>query len=86
MTDEINTSFAEALSGTLRALKAERDAERQRAEWWERMEALEASFTDGRGNQFSTRQSRAELRDFMERQGDWALSTEGALCQADDGE
>lgn len=27
-----------------------------------------------------------ELRDFMERQGDWALSTDGALCQANDGE
>lgn len=36
--------------------------------------------------QFSKRYSRAELRDFMERQGDWALSTEGVLCQADDGE
>ena len=38
---------------------------------------------DGR---FSQRYTRAEMRDFMARQGDWALSTEGALCQADDGE
>lgn len=30
--------------------------------------------------------TRAELRKFMERQGDWALNTEGALCQANDGE
>jgi len=36
--------------------------------------------------QWSKRYSRRELRDFMERQGDWALSTEGALCQANDGE
>lgn len=36
--------------------------------------------------QFSKRYSRAEMRRFMERQGDWALSTEGALCQADGGE
>jgi 3'-phosphoadenosine 5'-phosphosulfate sulfotransferase (PAPS reductase)/FAD synthetase len=47
--------------------------------WWERHEWA-------RGHQFSDRYSRRELRDFMERQGDWALSTEGALCQADDGE
>lgn len=36
--------------------------------------------------QFSKRYSRAEMRDFMERQGDWALTTKGVLCQADDGE
>lgn len=47
--------------------------------WWEGHEA-------GLGRQFSDRYSRRELRDFMERQGDWALSTEDALCQADDGE
>jgi hypothetical protein len=47
--------------------------------WWEGHEAR-------RNHQFSDRYSRRELRDFMERQGDWALSTEGALCQADDGE
>ncbi len=50
-----------------------------RAAWWEAHEART-------GHKFSKRYSRAELRDFMERQGDWALSTEGALCQADDGE
>jgi hypothetical protein len=47
--------------------------------WWEEHEAR-------RKHQFSDRYSRRELRTFMERQGDWALSTEGALCQADDGE
>lgn len=36
--------------------------------------------------QFSKRYSRAEMRRMMERQGDLLLSTEGALCQADDGE
>lgn len=47
--------------------------------WWEGHECA-------RGHQFSDRYSRRELRDFMERQGDWALSTDGLLCQADDGE
>jgi hypothetical protein len=47
--------------------------------WWEGHEAR-------RRHQFSDRFSRRELRTFMERQGDWALSTEGALCQSDDGE
>ena len=50
-----------------------------RAAWWEQHETRH-------NHQFSDRYSRAQLRDFMERQGDWALSTEGALCQADDGE
>lgn len=58
----------------------------ERAAWWEQMEALAQSLTAGSGGTFSKRYSRRELRDFMERQGDWALSTEGALCQADDGE
>lgn len=47
--------------------------------WWEHHEART-------GRQFSDRYSRRELREFMERQGDWALSTKGVLCQADDGE
>ena len=62
-----------------------------RAQWWEaaekRIGALETSKGRPKDNaQFSMRYSRSELRSFMERQGDWALSTEGALCQADDGE
>lgn len=36
--------------------------------------------------QFSKRYSRKEMREAMERQGDLLLSTEGALCQSDDGE
>ncbi|MCA1298023.1 phosphoadenosine phosphosulfate reductase domain-containing protein [Stappia indica] len=57
----------------------------ERAEWWERMETLIPP-TKGDACTFSKRYSRAEMREYMERQGDWALSTEGALCQADDGE
>lgn len=47
--------------------------------WWEGHEFA-------RGHQFSDRYSRRELRQFMELQGDWALSTEGVLCQSSDGE
>lgn len=57
-----------------------------RAKWWEDMEALASELTSGTAATFSKRYSRAEMRDFMERQGDWALSTDGALCQADGGE
>lgn len=47
--------------------------------WWEGHEC-------SRGRLFSDRYSRKELRRYMERQGDWALSTEGALCQKNHGE
>jgi 3'-phosphoadenosine 5'-phosphosulfate sulfotransferase (PAPS reductase)/FAD synthetase len=57
-----------------------------RAGWWEGMESLATELTTGTAAQWSKRYTRAELRDFMERQGDWALSTEGVLCQADHGE
>lgn len=58
----------------------------ERAAWWEKMEALASELTSGTAATFSKRYSRIELRLFMEAQGDWALSTEGVLCQADDGE
>lgn len=59
----------------------------ERAEWWERMEESMVGLTKTKdAAYFSKRYSRAEMRDFMDRQGDWALSTEGALCQKDDGE
>lgn len=58
----------------------------ERHAWWERMEELAASMTDESGKQFSLRTTRRELREKMERQGDFLLSTEGALCQADDGD
>lgn len=63
----------------------------ERASWWERAEArigaLEAQKKRPADNaQFSRRYSRRGLREFIERQGDLILNTEGALCQADDGE
>lgn len=65
----------------------------KRAAWWERMERLvgEMSVSKGRtldDGRFSRRYTRAELRDFMDRQGDAFddLVKVGALCQADDGE
>lgn len=57
-----------------------------RARWWEEMETLAGDMTTGSAQHWSKRYTRAEMRVFMERQGDWALSTEGALCQSDDGE
>lgn len=51
----------------------------ERAAWWERQEAV-ANF------RFSDRYSRAEIRRFVENQGDWLFSTNGALCQKDEGE
>lgn len=63
----------------------------ERHAWWEAAEARIADVEEQKGrprdnSQFSIRFSKRELREFMERQGDWALETEGALCQADDGE
>jgi 3'-phosphoadenosine 5'-phosphosulfate sulfotransferase (PAPS reductase)/FAD synthetase len=50
-----------------------------RAAWWEDHEIA-------RGHPFSDRYTRREMRNFMGRQGEFALSDEGALCQTDDGE
>lgn len=65
----------------------------ERAAWWEaaeaRIGALETSKVRPKDNsQFSKRYSRAEMRDFMDRQGDNfdQLVQVGALCQANDGE
>lgn len=63
----------------------------ERAAWWEAAEARVGAMEASKGRpadnaQFSKRYSRAELRRFMDAQGDWALSTEGALCQVDGGE
>jgi 3'-phosphoadenosine 5'-phosphosulfate sulfotransferase (PAPS reductase)/FAD synthetase len=63
----------------------------ERHAWWEAAEARIADTEEAKRRprdnaQFSIRFSKRELREFMEKQGDWALSTEGALCQADDGE
>jgi 3'-phosphoadenosine 5'-phosphosulfate sulfotransferase (PAPS reductase)/FAD synthetase len=58
----------------------------ERAAWWEEWESKASSLPKAKLGAFSEKFSRAELRDFMERQGDWALSTEGVLCQKDGGE
>jgi len=63
----------------------------ERAAWWEAAEARVSAMEGSKGRPadnawFSKRYSRKEMREFMARQGDWALSTEGALCQANDGE
>jgi 3'-phosphoadenosine 5'-phosphosulfate sulfotransferase (PAPS reductase)/FAD synthetase len=58
-----------------------------RAAWWERMETITAGLAKTPdAAHFSKRYTRSEMRQFMERQGDWALSTEGALCQTEHGE
>ena len=54
--------------------------------WWEDMEEKVAQITGKESATFSKRCSRFDLRDHLERQGDWILEMEGALCQADDGE
>lgn len=48
-------------------------------DWPDRMEARY-------GGTFSKRYSHAEMRQFVERQGDWVLSNEAYLCQRDEGE
>jgi 3'-phosphoadenosine 5'-phosphosulfate sulfotransferase (PAPS reductase)/FAD synthetase len=50
-----------------------------RARWWMRHEETTR-------RTFSKRYSRAALETFVQRQGDWIFSTDGALCQADEGE
>lgn len=55
--------------------------------WWEGMEAFASWLTNSSSAAFwSKRYSRAGMRNYMERQGDWALSTKGALCQRSEGE
>lgn len=51
----------------------------ERASWWQQQE-------DVSGHLFRNNYSRNELTSMVERQGDWIFDTEGALCQADDGE
>lgn len=59
----------------------------ERHAWWENLErGLAGKTRQPNGAQFREEYSRAELRRFVERQGDWIFDTEGALCQADDGE
>jgi 3'-phosphoadenosine 5'-phosphosulfate sulfotransferase (PAPS reductase)/FAD synthetase len=58
----------------------------ERHAWWERMEAITTEATTAEAERFRADYTRASLRDFVERQGDWIFDTEGALCQKDGGE
>jgi len=59
----------------------------ERAKWWADMETLAQSISsrpdDARFREDGTWQQHIE---FVDRQVDWIFNTEGALCQADDGE
>lgn len=70
---------AEAIQAHLAANYPDRHA------WWERMESVASELTSGTGATFSKRFAKRDLREFMERQGDW-INVEGALCQVGDGE
>lgn len=59
----------------------------ERHNWWNAMEGLASSLTaNPSGARFRKEFTRAELGDFVDRQGDWIFDTEGALCQADGGD
>lgn len=59
----------------------------ERHKWWQDMEGLASSLSASpNGARFRKEYTRAELADFIDRQGDWIFDTEGALCQADHGE
>lgn len=58
----------------------------ERHAWWERMEDLAGSLTSGTGGTFSSRYSRKDLRDFIERQDTFAFLDDAVLCQKNDGE
>lgn len=51
----------------------------ERAQWWLAHEAAT-------GRSFSKRYARADLKDVIERQGDWIFDDQDFLCQADGGE
>lgn len=58
----------------------------ERAKWWEDMETQIGYLTRGSGARWSERYTRAELRDFMSRQGDAFDTDDGQLCQANGGD
>lgn len=62
----------------------------ERHAWWEAAEERigknSPKIRTKDNETFSKRFSKRDLREFMEKQGDWALSTDGVLCQVDDGE
>ena len=59
----------------------------ERHAWWERMEQIVSELTSNpNGATWRKQGSRRELREYVERQGDWIFNTEDALCQRDGGE
>jgi 3'-phosphoadenosine 5'-phosphosulfate sulfotransferase (PAPS reductase)/FAD synthetase len=59
----------------------------ERHAWWERMEAEVSGITTTKAAaRFRKEYTRASIREFVEKQGDWIFSTEGVLCQKDGGE
>lgn len=59
----------------------------ERHKWWQDMEALASDLTTNpNGARFRKEFTRAELADYVDRQGDWIFDQEDALCQADHGE
>ncbi|MEW5422673.1 phosphoadenosine phosphosulfate reductase family protein [Amorphus sp. 3PC139-8] len=89
------------ISALWEALSDEERLERIERRFHEELEDLALSYADGvvpnsvvislaknfaSGAKFSKRYTRRELREWIEKQGDILLSTEGVLCQADEGE
>lgn len=59
----------------------------ERHQWWEDMEGLASNLTASpMGARFRKEFTRAELGDFVKRQGDWVFDQDGMFCQEDDGE
>jgi 3'-phosphoadenosine 5'-phosphosulfate sulfotransferase (PAPS reductase)/FAD synthetase len=59
----------------------------ERMEWWIRMEKMvKQNGWGGKNPCFSPDRSYIAISDYVKAQGDWVFDTEGALCQADDGE
>lgn len=68
---------------TLAALARDHPA---RHAWWEQMEATASELAASGSARFRSEYTRFDLRNFIERQGDWIFNVEGALCQANAGE
>ena len=59
----------------------------ERHKWWQDMEALASRLTaSANGARFRKEFTRAELANFVSRQGDWIFDAEDALCQKNHGE
>ncbi len=59
----------------------------KRHQWWQDQEAAASALTKSAGGaRFREAYTRKQLGDMVSRQGDWIFDTQGALCQADDGD